>query len=128
MLYEEEMYLFFADCVIVIHLLFIVFVVAGGLIVLRKPHLAWVHVPAAVWGAVVEFSGWICPLTPLENYLRLLGGGASYSGDFIERYIVPLIYPAGLNAATQSVLGGVVIAINLTVYGFLLIRCYFRKP
>ena len=121
------MYLFFADCVIVIHLLFIVFVVAGGLIVLRKPHLAWVHVPAAVWGAVVEFSGWICPLTPLENYLRLLGGGASYSGDFIERYIVPLIYPAGLTAATQSVLGGVVIAINLTVYGFLLFRRLFRK-
>lgn len=121
------MYLLLADLVIIIHLLFIVFVVAGGFFVLRIPYLAWFHIPAVVWGAVVEFSGWFCPLTPLENHLRSLGGGTSYSGDFIERYIVPLIYPAGLTASMQYVLGSLVLAINLTVYGFLLFRHLFRK-
>jgi len=78
-----------ADFVVVAHLLFILFVVAGGFLALRNLKWAWLHVPAAVWGALVECSGWICPLTPLENRLRRLGGGPVYSSDFVERYIVP---------------------------------------
>jgi len=107
--------------IIVAHFLFIAFVAAGGLLVLRWPRLAWVHLPAVVWGVVVELTGWICPLTPLENYLRRLGGSSSYSGGFIEQYLIPIIYPANLTAATQYILGGLVIVVNLILY-FLVIR------
>jgi hypothetical protein len=110
-----------AGVIIVAHFLFIAFVAAGGLLVLRWPRLAWVHLPAVVWGVVVELTGWICPLTPLENYLRRLGGSSSYSGGFIEQYLIPIIYPANLTAATQYILGGLVIVVNLILY-FLVIR------
>jgi hypothetical protein len=116
----EDMYLLLADAVIVFHFLFIVFVVAGGLLVLRRPRLAFLHLPAAFWGAFIEFSGGICPLTPLENHLRLLGGGSRYSGDFIVQYLIPVIYPANLTVSIQYVLGGVVIAANLMVYLFII--------
>lgn len=115
------MYGILAGVIIVAHFLFIAFVAAGGLLVLRWPRLAWVHLPAVVWGVVVELTGWICPLTPLENYLRRLGGSSSYSGDFIEQYLIPVIYPANLTAATQYILGGLVIVVNLILY-FLVIR------
>jgi hypothetical protein len=111
-------YSLLSDAVIVVHFLFIAFVVGGGLLVMRRPRVAWVHLPAAFWGAAIELSGWICPLTPLENHLRLLGGGSPYSGDFIEHYIVPVIYPANLTANTQYILGGLVIFINIMVYFF----------
>jgi hypothetical protein len=110
-----------AGVIIVAHFLFIAFVAAGGLLVLRWPRLAWVHLPAVVWGVVVELTGWICPLTPLENYLRRLGGSSSYSGGFIEQYLIPIIYPTNLTAATQYILGGLVIVVNLILY-FLVIR------
>lgn len=115
------MYGILAGVIIVAHFLFIAFVAAGGLLVLRWPSLAWVHLPAVVWGVVVELTGWICPLTPLENYLRQLAGKSSYSGDFIEQYLIPIIYPANLTAATQYILGGLVIAVNLILY-FLVIQ------
>lgn len=117
----ESMYSLLADAVIVFHLLFIAFVVAGGLLVIRWPRVVWVHLPAALWGAVVELAGWICPLTPLENHLRLLGGESAYSGDFIVQYLVPVIYPAHLTVSIQYILGGVVILANLMVY-ILIIR------
>lgn len=120
------MYSVFADAVIIVHFLFIAFVVAGGLLVLWQPRIAWLHIPAAVWGAVIEFAGWICPLTPLENHLRLLGGGEAYSGDFIVHYIVPVIYPAHLTVSTQYILGSLVIAVNLIIYAFALHR-YARR-
>ena len=110
------MYGILAGVIIVAHFLFIAFVAAGGLLVLRWPSLAWVHLPAVVWGVVVELTGWICPLTPLENYLRRLGGSSSYSGGFIEQYLIPIIYPANLTAATQYILGGLVIVVNLVIY------------
>ncbi|MBP7766774.1 MAG: DUF2784 domain-containing protein [Deltaproteobacteria bacterium] len=119
------MYLLFADVVIVVHFLFIVFVVAGGFIVLYHPRLAWAHVPAALWGAAIEFTGWICPLTPLENFLRRLGGETAYGGDFIAHYLIPVIYPPGLTAAVQIVLGALVVAINLVAYALVLLR---RRP
>lgn len=114
------MYSLFADAVVVLHFIFIAFVVAGGLLALRWPRLAFVHLPAVIWGAAIEISGWICPLTPLENHLRRLGGDSAYSGDFIEQYIVPVIYPADLTAFTQYILGGLVIVVNLIIYAFII--------
>ena len=110
-----------ADTVVVIHLAFIVFVVFGGLLVLRWRWAAVVHLPAVAWGAAVEFTGWICPLTPLENNLRHAGAEAGYSGSFVEHYLMPILYPAGLTRDTQLILGIFVIAINLVVY-FLVLR------
>lgn len=107
---------FLADAVLVLHLGFILFVVLGGLVVLRAPRLAWLHLPAVVWGACIEVFGWICPLTPLENRLRALGGEDGYAGGFIEHYLTALIYPAGLTRNLQFLLGMLVVAINLAVY------------
>lgn len=105
-----------ADLVVVAHALFIVFVVAGGLLVLRWRRAAWVHLPAAVWGVLIEWAGWICPLTPLENSLRRAAGQAGYSGGFVERYLLPLIYPAGLTPTVQLGLGLVVLVVNVAIY------------
>jgi Protein of Unknown function (DUF2784) len=112
------LYSLFADAVIIVHFLFIAFVVAGGLLVIRWPRLAWVHLPAVLWGAVIELTGWICPLTPLENHLRLLGGKSTYRGDFIVQYFIPIIYPENLTTVIQYILGGLVIFVNIMVYFF----------
>ena len=111
-----------ADVVVLIHLGFILFVAAGGLLVFRWPKLAWVHVPAVVWGGLIELAGWICPLTPLENRLRGAAGEAAFAGGFIDRYIMPIVYPAGLTRGMQLTLGIAVIAVNLVVYGSLILR------
>jgi hypothetical protein len=111
-----------ADLVLVVHLAFVVFVVLGGLLVLRWPRLAWLHVPAAIWGVLIEYTGWICPLTPLENSFRIEGGEAGYSDGFIQHYIQPLLYPAGLTSFTQVVLGSVALILNLTVYAVVIAR------
>lgn len=106
-----------ADGLVVLHLLFVVFVMAGGFLLLRWPKLAWLHLPAAAWGAWIEFTGGVCPLTPLENQLRMAGGGSVYSGGFVERYLLPVLYPENLTLPVQQVLGGVVVAVNLVAYG-----------
>jgi hypothetical protein len=106
----------FADAVVVAHFLFIVFVLLGGLLVIRWPRLAFAHLPAAIWGAAVEIFAWTCPLTPLENHFRILAGSGSYSGDFIARYLPLVIYPANLTTATQYIFGGLVIFINVIFY------------
>ena len=111
-----------ADLVLALHLVFVLFVVLGGLLVLRWPSAAWLHIPAAIWGVLIEFTGWICPLTPLENSLRTRGGEAGYNGGFIEHYIQPLLYPAGLTRSTQVVLGSLVLALNLTAYAIMVSR------
>lgn len=108
-----------ADLVVLIHVGFVVFVVVGGLLVWRWPRLAWVHLPAVVWAIGIEWTGGICPLTPLENWLRLEAGGASYRGDFVARYLVPVLYPAGLTRTVQVWLGLGVLVINLAAYGLL---------
>ena len=110
------MYRFFADVLVVVHFLFILFVVAGGILVLRRPRLAILHLPAVIWGAAVELCSWICPLTPLENYFRGLSGSSGYSGDFVEHYLIPLIYPENLTIGTQYILGGMVVIVNLIFY------------
>ncbi len=112
------MYLFLADAVVVLHLLFILFVFGGGLLVLRWRRLIWLHLPAAVWGAVVEMTGWICPLTPLENRLRELGGGGTYQGDFVAKYVAPIVYPEQLTQRMQLVLGAIVLVANAVIYAF----------
>ncbi|WP_024301573.1 DUF2784 domain-containing protein [Pseudogulbenkiania sp. MAI-1] len=115
-------YRLLADAVVLLHLSFIVFVLLGGLLALWRRWWAWWHLPAVGWGFAVEVGGWVCPLTPLENWLRELGGAAGYHGGFVENYLVPLIYPEALNRDIQLVLGGLVVAVNLAVYGYVIHR------
>jgi hypothetical protein len=109
-----------ADLIVVIHFAFVLFVVLGGLLVLRWRWVAYLHLPAAIWGALIEFAGWICPLTPLENRLRAAAGSAPYQGGFVEHYLLPLLYPSALTRDIQVVLGCLVLGINLLIYGYLL--------
>ena len=105
-----------ADAVVLVHGLFIAFVVAGAALLWRWPRLVWLHLPAVLWGAYAEFSGAICPLTPLENRLRALAGEAGYAQGFIEHYLLALIYPAALTREVQFALGGAVLLLNLLLY------------
>jgi len=105
-----------ADLVVLVHLAFVLFVLLGALLVRARTWVVWVHLPAVVWGVAVELNGWICPLTPLENHLRRMGGAAGYDGGFVERYVMPVLYPAGLTHATQIALGAMVLVINLVIY------------
>lgn len=111
-----------ADTIVMLHVAFVAFVVLGGLLVLHYPRLAWFHVPAVIWGGYVELSGTVCPLTPLENRFRLQGGEAGYQGSFISHMLESLLYPPGLNRQTQMMLGVLVLAINLMIYGWMLYR------
>lgn len=113
------MYPLLANLVLIVHLAFVVFVLCGGLLVLRWRWIAWLNVPAIAWGAFVEFSGWICPLTPLENWLRAQGGDISYRSDFIAQYLLPVLYPEDLTRDLQLLLGTVVIVLNAAVYWWL---------
>ncbi len=107
---------FAADAVLLLHLAFVVFVLVGGMLVLHRPVWAALHLPSAAWGAFVELTGTICPLTPLENALRRSAGAAGYGGGFIEHYLIPLIYPAGLTPRVQLLLGLVVLVVNVPLY------------
>jgi hypothetical protein len=111
-----------ADLILLLHLAFILFVVLGGLLVYRYAWVAWLHVPAVAWGVAVEWMGWICPLTPLENRLRALAGQSGYDGDFIGAYLLAVIYPDGLTRDIQIALGLGALLLNLLVYGRLLAR------
>ncbi|HKE45013.1 MAG TPA: DUF2784 domain-containing protein [Steroidobacteraceae bacterium] len=111
-----------ADLTVLVHAAFIVFAVLGGLLVWRWPRIAWLHLPAVAWGAFVEFSGRLCPLTPLENHYRALAGQEGYTGGFIEHYVLPVIYPAGLTRGIQFWLGGAVLAINVIAYAIVIRR------
>jgi Protein of Unknown function (DUF2784) len=107
---------FLADLIVIMHLAFVLFVVFGGLLVARRPGVAWLHVPAAIWGAWIEFAGWVCPLTPLENWLRQQEGGTVYTTSFVEHYLLPILYPAALSRDVQWLLGALVVAMNLAIY------------
>jgi len=106
-----------ADALVVAHLGFVAFVLVGGWLVWRWPRLAWLHLPALAWAVWIECTAGICPLTPLENRLRQAGGQAGYEGSFVERYLMPLLYPPGLTPAGQLWLGVGVLLINLVPYG-----------
>ena len=111
-----------ADLLVVLHLCFVIFVVFGGFLTWQMPRVAWVHLPAVAWGALVEFNQWICPLTPLEQQLRARAGESGYNESFVEHYLMPLLYPPGLTPAMQWVLGALVVAANILIYGALLWR------
>ena len=117
-----------ADIVLVVHFGFVLFVVAGALVVVRYPIVALLHVPAATWGAFVELSGRICPLTTAENYFRRAAGESGYTESFIEHYIVPIIYPAGLTRTTQYWLAAIVVAVNVALYTWIIIRRRKARP
>jgi hypothetical protein len=108
-----------ADAVVVVHLAFVAFVVVGGFLTWCWPRMAWLHVPAFCWGIWVEYSGWICPLTPLENHLRLLAGEQRYSGGFVSHYLLPILYPPGLTRPVQWALGTFVLLLNGFIYIYL---------
>ena len=105
-----------ADAILIAHFAFVLFAVLGALLVLRWPRLAWLHIPAVVWAAFVEFNGVICPLTPLEVVLRREAGEAGYAGGFIDHYVMSLLYPEGLTQDTQAMLGAIVVVVNAAIY------------
>jgi Protein of Unknown function (DUF2784) len=109
-------YRLLADAVLLLHFTYILFVMVGGLAVVRMPRLAWLHLPAVLWGAWVEYVDWTCPLTPLESMLRKLGGETAFSGDFIDHYLNAAIYPEGLPRTAQIALGTFVLVVNAAVY------------
>lgn len=111
-----------ADALVVVHLGFIFFVVIGGFLAWRWRRVAWIHLPVACWGALIEFSGWVCPLTPLENDMRRLAGDLGYEGGFIEHYVIPVIYPAQLTVQIQIGLGILVLLLNGFAYSVYFIR------
>src|SRR5688572_3179021 len=127
-------YRFLADALVVFHLGFVLFVLFGGLLLLRWPRAVWLHLPAVAWGMLVEWTGWLCPLTPLEVKLRQWGGGEGYEGGFVDHYIVPLLYTEDLLAryeigfrTFQVILGCVVLVLNLAVYGIVARRAYVKR-
>ena len=115
-------YRLLADAVVVVHLGFVLFALLGALLAFRWRKVIWLHLPALLWGAYVEFTGQVCPLTPLENWLRRQGGEAGYTASFVEQYLLPILYPANLTADTQLVLGTLLVLVNVALYGLLLRR------
>jgi hypothetical protein len=115
-------YRILADIVVIFHLIFVIFPVIGGLFVLKWRKLIWVHIPVVIWAVVIEFTGFICPLTSLENLLRYKGGQSGYQSDFIEHYIFPLLYPDGLTHTMQIIIGIFVFAVNVIVYSIIIHR------
>ena len=111
-----------ADAVVLLHAAFVVFVVLGGLLVLWRRSIAWLHLPAAAWGFLIEARGWICPLTYLENDLRRRAGESGYEGGFVEHYVIPVLYPGALTREWQYLLAALVLAVNAVVYGVVLWR------
>ncbi len=109
-------YCMLADLVVVLHLGFVIFALLGGLLVLVHKAWAWVHLPCVAWATMVELTGWICPLTPIENWLRQRGGAQGYDIGFVEHYLVPILYPASLTRGHQVALGFIVLGINAGVY------------
>lgn len=115
-------YWLLANLLVLVHFGFVCFVVAGGLLLLRWRWAILLHIPAVLWGILIEFFGWICPLTPLENQFRQLAGQAGYTGGFIENYLLPILYPAFLERDIQIALGTFVLVINIAVYGWVIKR------
>ena len=115
----------FADLVVFIHLLFVLFAVLGALLGIWWRKVLWLHLPAVIWAVWIEFSGKICPLTPLENWLRIRGGGSGYGGDFVGHFLMPILYSSGLTRNVQFILGGIVVGVNLIIYGYVF---FITKP
>ncbi len=112
----------FADIVVLIHLAFVIFAVLGAFLIIWRPWILWLHLPAIFWAIWIEMTGGICPLTPLENWLRNQAGQGGYRGDFVEYYLMPVLYPLGLTRNIQILLGVLVILANLAIYGYVIFR------
>lgn len=112
-----------ADLVVIVHLLFIIFALFGGLLLLLRNYLVFLHIPAAIWAALISFKGWLCPLTPLENHLRSAAGSEGYTVGFVEHYLIPVIYPVGLTPTIQILFGIIVVIANLGIYAFV----YYKR-
>lgn len=117
-----------ADAVVLVHLAFIAFVLFGAFAVAWRPKLAWLHLPAVMWGALVEWNAWVCPLTPWEQQLRAAAGQSGYAGGFVDRYLLPVLYPGGLTPRIQLVLAAVVIVVNVALYVWIISRHRVRGP
>ena len=117
-----------ADAVVLLHLAVVVFIVLGGLLALRWPRAAMVHLPFAAWGIAIELGQWVCPLTPLENRLRRLAGEAGYEGGFVEHYVLPVLYPAGLTPRVSLVLAALVLGVNAAIYAAVVRLRRRRRP
>lgn len=113
---------YLADIVVIIHLFFVLFVIFGAFLLIWSRKVIWLHLPAAAWGAAIEFGGWICPLTPLENELRSNVGRKTYEGGFVENYIIPVLYPSNLTREIQYILGSGVIVINVLFYWYIFVK------
>jgi len=120
-------YRLLADSIVLVHFVFAVFAVFGGILIFRWRKVVWIHIPCALWAALVETAGWFCPLTPLENTLRIRSGAVGYDGGFVEHYILPLLYPVDLTRKHQIVLGILVILVNLSLYGALIATGSLKK-
>lgn len=120
-------YRLISEFIVIIHFAFIVFVITGAMLTLKWKKIIWLHIPAVIWGAAVEYGGWICPLTPWENHFRSLAGERAYRGDFIGNYLLQVIYPGGLTRDVQIILGSIVIVINALLYGILIYRLITGK-
>ena len=117
-----------ADLMVTIHIAFIAFVMLGGLLVLKWRWVSLMHLPAAIWGALIEYRNWLCPLTVWEQEFRRLGLQEGYAGGFVERYVLPLLYPAEYTRELQIILGSLVLAVNLAVYAWVIHRRMQRGP
>ena len=115
-------YLWLADLVVIIHLSFVAFVIAGGLLALKWRQFAYIHIPAVGWAVVVEIMGWVCPLTPVEIWLRENAGEKGYTTGFIEHYILPVLYPAELTRTVQLILGILLLSLNVAIYSWIVFR------
>ena len=113
---QQVIYRALADFVVLIHLAFVLFATLGGLLIFKRRALAWFHIPAALWATLIEITGWVCPLTPLENWLRSKGGEIGYQTSFIERYLIPALYPEALSRGLHVALGLLVLCVNIAIY------------
>lgn len=111
------LYRLLANAVVIVHVMFVAFVVFGGILAWRWRRIAWIHVPTVLYGATIEFVGWVCPLTPLENHFRRLAGQSGYAGGFIEHYIIPVLYPTDWTISLRVILGTLVLGVNGLAYG-----------
>lgn len=123
-----DVYQFIADAILGLHFAYIAFVLFGGLLVMRHHKLAWLHLPAVAWGAAVELMDWYCPLTTWENRFHELAGTGAYHGDFVWRYLLRIIYPAGLTPDVHIVLGGIVVALNIAIYIVIIVHARRSPP
>jgi hypothetical protein len=121
-------YSLLANLVVLLHFTFVLFVLFGGLLTVKWPRVVWIHGPALLWGCIVEFTGTVCPLTPLESQLRMQGGEAGYEGDFVSRWLLPILYPESLTPSIQLALGAFVLVLNVAIYTWIWRRRLINRP